>query len=168
MRIYRQEKEMYPDVCKWLMDFLSNRFRLGSTEVYDLSRTSLSRFLASHNMGSLPPEWVTWDIKVDIVGFIKQSNKLTSLAFVECKITPLTLVHLSQLLGYCRIALPVFSFLISPSGLSSSLISLFHEYQRYDVLEYYWEKGEKPRRVTIAKWDTTSCNINRGNIISGD
>jgi len=161
MRSYRQEKEMYPDVCVWFKTFLDSRFRNANNNVYDLSKISLSKFIATNHIENLPGEWVTWDIKVDIVGFIQQSDRPTSLAFVECKINSLTLAHLSQLLGYSRIALPVFSFLISPSGMSSSLVSLLKEYQRFDVLEYYWEKGKTPRRVITAKWDTMSCNITK-------
>jgi len=161
MRIYKQEREMYPDVCTWFKTFLSSRFKNSSINVYDLSKISLSKFLATHESNDLPGEWVTWDIKVDIVGIIQQPNHPTSLAFVECKIIPLTLAHLSQLLGYSRITLPVFSFLISPLGMSSSLISLLKEYQRLDVLEYYWEKGRTARRVIVAKWDSMSCNITK-------
>ncbi|MBM3235353.1 hypothetical protein FJZ31_03530 [Candidatus Poribacteria bacterium] len=164
---YKQEKEMYPDVCQWLEQFLKSRFQRATIEVCNLSESSLSRFLTTHNMGDLSPEWVTWDIKVDVVGFIQRPNRLTSLAFVECKIVRLTIEHLSQLLGYSRIAIPVFSFLISPLGLSPKLISLLQEYRRLDVLEYHWEKGKRPRRVVVAQWDTIARNLNWQNAIGG-
>ena len=159
---------MYPDVCKWFKQFLYDRFRSSDIEVYDLSRISLSRFIIKHNIIGLPNEWVTWDIMVDVVGFIRHSNISTSLAFVECKNVLLNLSHLSQLLGYSRIASPVFSFLLSPIGISSSLNSLLREYRRTDVLEYYWEKGKYPRRLIVAKWDVNAHNINRDNIICND
>ena len=157
---YKSEREMYPDVCRWLKDFLTNRYRNANIDVRDLSHTPLSRFLRTYKKGKFPGEWVTWDIRVDVVGFVHHLDH-TSLAFVECKNTNLTLAHLSQLLGYSRIAQPLYSFLISPEGLSPTLVSLLREYQRHDVLEYHWEKGKKPRRVIVAQWDGVARNLNR-------
>ena len=167
MMKYKHEKDMYPDVCKWLRQILESRFRDSKIEVHNLSASYLSKFISAHKIGNLPPEWITWDIKVDIVGLILRSDKTTLLTFVECKNSQLTLAHLSQTLGYSRIALPFLSFLLSPFGLSSSLSSLLQEYKRTDILEYYWKKGELPRKIIVAKWDTNSCNIDRNSIIGG-
>ena len=164
---YKSESDMYPDVCRWLKDFLTSRFQSADVDIYDLSQTPLSRFLRNYDKGEFPPEWVTWDIQVDVVGFIHQPQEITSLAFVECKNNKLTLSHLSQLLGYSRIAHPQFSFLISPAGFSSTLISLLRDYQRHDVLEYHWENGKRPRQVVIAEWDMIACNLNRQTMIGG-
>lgn len=164
---YKSESDMYPDVCRWLKDFLTSRFQSADVDVYDLSQTPLSHFLRSYDKGEFPPEWVTWDIQVDVVGFIHQPQEITSLAFVECKNNKLTLSHLSQLLGYSRIAHPQFSFLISPAGFSSTLISLLRDYQRHDVLEYHWENGKRPHQVVIAEWDKVACNLNRQTMIGG-
>ena len=162
---YESESEMYPDVCRWLKDFLASRFQSADVDVYDLSQTPISRFLRNYNKGQFPPEWVTWDIRVDVVGFIHHPQELTSLAFVECKNDNLTLAHLSQLLGYSRIAQPLLSFLISPEGFSSSLVSLLQDYHRHDVLEYHWENGRLPRQVVVAKWDMVACNLDRQTMI---
>lgn len=81
------------------------------------------------------------------------------MAFVECKNTKLTLAHLSQLLGYSRIAQPLYSFLISTIGFSPKLASLLQEYRRHDVLEYHWEAGRIPRQVVVAQWDMTTANL---------
>ncbi len=164
---YSTEEEMYPDVCRWLEDFLTDRFRHADIEVYNLSKSPLSHFLKTYNRGSFPAEWITWDIRVDVVGFIHSRDKLTSLAFVECKIRRLTLAHLSQLLGYSRIALPLYSFLISPMPLSSTLTSLLRKYQRADVLEYQWEKGKRPRQIVVAQWDSFACNLNEQTMTGG-
>ena len=94
---YETEKDMYPDVCKWLENFLKDRFNSADLDVYELSQKPISRFLRTYNRGVFPSEWVTWNIKVDVVGFIHQPNKPTMMAFVECKNTKLTLAHLSQL-----------------------------------------------------------------------
>lgn len=164
---YKYEKNMYPDVRQWLEEFLKNRFRLAEIDVHVLPHTSISRFLSTYNRGNFPGEWVTWDIKVDVVGFVHHSSKPTSLAFVECKNTKLTLAHLSQLLGYSRIAQPLYSFLISPIGFSPTLVSLLQEYQRRDVLEYYWEPGKMPRQIIVAEWERATYNLNRHTMIGG-
>ena len=164
---YKSEKDMYPDVCKWLQDFLTNRFKKAHVEVYELSQKPISRFLRTYNRGNFPAEWVTWHIKVDVVGFVHHSNKITDLAFVECKNTTLTLAHLSQLLGYSRIAQPLYSFLVSPTGFSPTLVSLLEEYHRHDVLEYHWETGKIPRQVVVAQWDVATSNLNRHTMIGG-
>jgi hypothetical protein len=164
---YKFERDMYSDVRQWLEDFLKDRFRLAEIDVHVLPHTPISRFLSTYNQGNFPGEWVTWDIKVDVVGFVHRSNKPTSLAFVECKNIKLTLAHLSQLLGYSRIARPLYSFLISPIGFSPKLVSLLQEYQRRDVLEYYWEPGKMPQQVIVAEWDMATCNLNRHTMIGG-
>ena len=164
---YESEKDMYSDVRQWLENFLKDRFQQADVDVHILSHTSLSRFLSTYNQGDFHEEWVTWNIKVDVVGFVHQSNKPTTLAFVECKNIKLTLAHLSQLLGYSRIAQPLYSFLISPVGFSSALVSLLQEYQRRDVLEYHWEPGRIPRQIIVSEWDIATCNLNRNTMIGG-
>lgn len=83
------------------------------------------------------------------------------------KNTKLTLAHLSQLLGYSRIARPLYSFLISPVGFSRSLVSLLQEYHRHDVLEYHSEAGKLPRQLIIAEWEMATRHLNRHTMIGG-
>ena len=47
---YESESEMYPDVCRWLKDFLASRFQSADVDVYDLSQTPISRFLRNYNV----------------------------------------------------------------------------------------------------------------------
>ncbi len=164
---YKSEKDMYPDVCQWLEDFLKDRFRQAEIDVRILAQTPISRFLSTYNRGNFPGEWVTWNIKVDVVGFVHHLNRPTDLVFVECKKNRLTLAHLSQLLGYSRIACPLYSFLISPAGFSASLVSLLQHYQRRDVLEYHWEPGQLPRQVIVAEWEMATHHLNRHTMIGG-
>ncbi len=164
---YKSEKDMYIEVCRWLEDFLKDRFSKAHIEVYELSQKPISRFLRTYNRGNFPKEWVTWNIKVDVVGFVHHANKPSDLVFVECKNTKLTLSHLSQLLGYSRIAQPIYSFLVSPIGFSATLISLLQKYQRRDVLEYYWETGKIPRQIVVAQWDRSAASLIRHNMIGG-
>lgn len=159
--------DLDPDVCQWLQNFLKDRFRQAELDVHPLPYTPISRFLSTYNRGNFSGEWVTWKIKVDVVGFVHHADKPTDLVLVECKNTKLTLAHLSQLLMYSRIARPLYSFLISSAGFSASLVSLLQEYQRRDVLEYHWEPGKLPRQVIVAEWERATCNLNRHTMIGG-
>ncbi|RKU26294.1 hypothetical protein C6499_13625 [Candidatus Poribacteria bacterium] len=159
--------DLYPDVSQWLEVFLKDRFQRAEVDVHSLPHTPISRFLSTYDRGSFLGAWRSWNIKVDIVGFVHHTNKPTDLILVECKNTKLTLAHLSQLLGYSRIARPLYSFLISPVGFSRSLVSLLQEYHRHDVLEYHSEAGKLPRQVIVAQWEMTSRNLNRHTMIGG-
>jgi len=108
-----------------------------------------------------------YNIQVDIVGFAIQKN-LTHLALVECKNDYITLRDLSQLIGYSLVALPIYSFIISPQGPSDSLILLLKTYNRLDVLRYHHPKGKLPLTVTIARWVEEANSIDLSTIISGD
>ena len=159
--------DLYPDVRQWLEGFLKDRFRQSEVDVHILPHTPISRFLSTYDRGSFPEEWRTWNIKVDVVGFVHHADKPTDLVLVECKNTKLTLAHLSQLLMYSRIAQPLYSFLISPAGFSASLVALLQAYQRRDVLEYHWEDGKMPRKIIVAEWEMATSNLNRHTMIEG-
>jgi len=162
------EKEMYGVVCGWLTEFLKQKHRRAEIRVFDSSQTSLARLISDKGLSAnLPPEWLSWDIYVDVVGFII-TPKATSLAFVECKKTSLTLGHLSQLIGYSRVVLPLHSFLVSPRGASASLVSLLKTHRRIDVLEYQWFKDGTSRAITVAKWAEPTKRIDLGTTISTD
>ncbi|MDD9975912.1 MAG: hypothetical protein OXU27_18020 [Candidatus Poribacteria bacterium] len=159
--------DLYPDVCQWLENFLKGRFRQVEIDIHAFPHTPISRFLSTYNRGNFLGEWRSWNIKVDVVGFVHHANKPTELVLVECKNTKLTLAHLSQLLMYSRIARPLYSFLISPAGFSRSLVALLHEYHRHDVLVYHSEDGKLPRQVIVAEWEMATCNLNRHTMIGG-
>jgi hypothetical protein len=164
---YKRESDMYPDVCEWLQRFLRDRFKKAEVSVHEVSRVSLAEFIRRSSFQAMfPPEWTTWDIHVDVVGFIEQKRR-AELAFVECKLMPITLMHFSQLLGYSRVAKPSFSFLISPRGISGSMLSLLETYHRTDVLEYVWLQGSMARTICIAKWDASAKTIDLGSCIGG-
>jgi hypothetical protein len=165
---YKQEKDMYPFVREWLQGFLIARHRKAKIEVFDTSRKSLARLIQDQNlMQNLPAEWPSWDIHVDVVGFIKE-EKTANLAFVECKNTAIQLSHLSQLLGYSRVALPLYSFIVAPQGISDSLKSLLLTFNRLDILNYSYKPGQLSRSISVVKWDETANCIDSGSTISGD
>jgi hypothetical protein len=164
---YRSEKDMYPAVCQWLSVFLRGRHRGAEIRVFDASRKSLARLIQETGLfKNLPAEWQSWDIYVDVVGFALTA-KTTVLAFAECKNEAVTLSHLSQLLGYSRVALPHYSVIIAPQGASDTLRSLLVTFGRTDVLVYHTEKGKLPRSVAVARWDNSSGCLDIGSIICG-
>ncbi len=165
---YRLESEMYPDVCGWLRQFLIDRHRDSRIDVFDTSRKSLARLINEIGfVENLRPEWPSWDIYVDIVGFAR-TETLTTIALVECKLGSLTLSHLSQTIGYTRIVLPFYSMLLSPVGCSSSLQSLLSTFDRIDVLDYSPNLKKISKSVAVARWDEGAQTIDRASIIAGN
>lgn len=164
---YQHEREMYEPVRKWLDRFLRDRFKDAQIRVYDGPPTKLLNILRrSGPEKTLPSDWPTWDIQVDVVGFIQMPD-VTHLALVECKNTALTIAHLAQLLGYARIARPRFAFLIAPQGMTGALTQLLRIYHRFDVLEYI-QQDKSPRALILARWDANSRSIDRTSVITTD
>ncbi len=162
---YATESDLYPEVVAWLEVFLRERFKRKKIVVRDTSRRPLKMTL--QDIGLVPsnkPEWLTYDILVDITGFIFSEN-MVEFAFVECKNTPLRLRDISQLLGYSRVALPLYSCILSPQGVSRDVGALLKTYSRYDVLEYRWTKGEKPRSIVIATWNEQQKGLDHASLI---
>ena len=153
---------MYPEVCVWLRDLLKSRFPKSAITVADTSRITLGNYLEREGSSELFPDYQTYEINVDVTGIVKRKNPC--LAFVECKLTVLTLRDLSQLLGYSKVAKPIYSILISPAGMSKALTLLLKVYRRYDVLEY-----EENTRLKIGAWDAIRKTIDPATIIpAGD
>lgn len=157
---YKTEKQMYGDISRWLHTSLASKLLNADIDVRDTHASPLSEYIKKHGLQDYFKSdlWQTYDIRVDLTAFVK-SSKHTGLVFVECKTTPISLLHISQLLGYSRVALPLFSYLISSANIGSAVKSLIMRYDRTDILEYHWEKGQFPRRIIIAKWDANSKSI---------
>jgi len=122
-------------------------------ETYDTSTVALYRFLEANNLHELFPQYRSYDIYVDVTGVVRTRHE-AHLAFVECKLKPITLRDLSQLLGYSRVAVPVYSIIVSPAGLGSGVTYLLRTYGRLDVLEYSHQ-----RRLKVATWDSGRAEI---------
>ena len=160
---YAREKEMYPDVMEWLKRQLRGMFARAEIETYDTSAVALYRFLETNGLQELFPQYQSYDIHVDVTGVVQTKHE-AHLAFVECKLNQITLRDLSQLLGYSRVAVPIYSIIISPAGIGSAMTCLLKTYSRLDVLEY-----EKNRRMKIAAWDSARREVSIPTIIpAGD
>ena len=146
---------MYPDIINWLTIDLTQKFgtKAKSIQVLDTHDSDLSNFIIKLNYQKFFPEFATFQIRQDITGFIEYSNRV-DLVFVECKNTTLSLLNLSQLIGYSCIALPIYAILLSPEGMGSTLSKLLQTYNRKDVLEF------KPnKRIQVIKWDYKKHDI---------
>ena len=159
--MYNNEIEMYPDIIKWLKKNLVQKFGKISTKitVLDTHDSDLSNFIMQLSYQKFFPEFSTYKIRQDITGFIEYDNKV-DLIFVECKNTSLSLIHLSQLIGYSCIALPIYAILLSPQGMGTTLNKLLKNYNRQDILEF------RPKRtIHIIKWDESKQDVDCMNSI---
>jgi hypothetical protein len=145
--MYHSEEQMYPEVVAWFSTLLREKNRDSNVEVYITARISLWRFIQQKGLHLVFSDYSTYDIKVDITGII-QSGIMARLAFVECKLRPITLRDVAQLLGYSRVARPAYAFILSPSGISPAISTLLISYRRFDVLEY-----DRGKRIRIATWN---------------
>ncbi len=165
---YDTEASMYPQVAAWIEQFLTERFRRHKVIVTDTSRQPLKRALQQHGLAPAnKPDWPTYDILVDITGFVINSESV-EFAFVECKKQPIKLRDISQLLGYCRVALPIYACILSPTGVSSDVAALLKTYSRYDVLEYDWPKGQTARSIVVGTWSEQRHSPDRAALIHAD
>ncbi|MDI1471524.1 hypothetical protein QI155_03170 [Thermodesulfovibrio sp. 1176] len=142
-----KEQDLYSQVSKWLYNYLNSWNKRKEIIVKDTHKVNLSDFIVKNNLQNLIPQYSAYDIKVDITGIIKDKNNL-KLVFVECKIKPIRLLDVGQLLGYSLVAKPIEAFLISPRGTSEPLYQLLKIYGRYDILSY-----DKNRNIKILTWD---------------
>jgi len=153
--MYRTEIEMYPDIICWLENDLLQRFgkQAAKVTVLDTHDSDLSNFIIRLNYQKYFPEFTTYQIRQDITGFIEYSDKV-ELVFVECKNELLSLINLSQIIGYSCIALPLYSILLSPKGMGTTLSKLLQTFNRKDILEF-----RPKRKVQIIKWDYQKQDI---------
>jgi len=163
---YINEQQMYPDVAKWLNRLLKGKYPEARIEVRDTHATKLNEYVIRHGLQEYfdDDRWHTYDIKVDLTAFIK-SQKSKGLIFVECKTTNISLLNVSQLLGYSRVALPLSSYLLSSAGIGTSVQTLITKYGRSDILEYHWRKGEAARNMIIAKWESNLKTIDLNSVL---
>lgn len=147
MRYGIKEGQIYGDVSEWLATRLRSLYPGWKAKVFDTSRVRLSNFLAREGLTEAFPGYEGFEIEVDVTAVLRRGVK-ASLAFVECKVPPITLRDVGQILGYSRVAGPVLSLIVSPSGISNSLGLLLNTFNRVDLLEY-----GQGRRLKIATWD---------------
>ncbi|MGJ8743203.1 hypothetical protein [Polaribacter sp.] len=159
--MYSNEIEIYPDLIVWLENRLKGDFgrKAKKITVLDTHDSDLSNFIIKLKYQRFFPNFTTYKIRQDITGFIEYENKV-ELVFVEVKIGQLKLIDLSQLIGYSCIALPLFSILIAPAGMGSTLAKLLTSFNRKDILEF-----RPGRKIEVLKWDAIKQDIDFMNSI---
>ncbi|MCE5193720.1 hypothetical protein LLF88_07315 [bacterium] len=162
------ERSLYAPVTTWLHDFLQGRHPRSEVTTLDMSQSSLVATIKMKQMGSdFPGDWVTWDVHADVVGFVRTKASVL-IALVECKLGPLTLRDLSQLIGYCQVVRPAYAFLLSPPGPSPSLLRLLTVFNRTDILVYERVRNRASGSIVIASWDPIAKQLDRRRIVSTD
>jgi len=164
--VSKNEAAIYPDIILWLGGFLGTRFHKAEIDIQDTHAYPLNTYVRRHNLHQYfqGDTWQTYDIRVDITGFVRYGSSC-GLVFVECKTRPISLIHVSQILGYSRVAQPIQSYLISTVGIGDAVRSLILRYDRTDVLEYYWERGRQPRRIIVARWESDTRQLDQASIL---
>ncbi|MEM3626421.1 MAG: hypothetical protein QXZ25_00135 [Candidatus Bathyarchaeia archaeon] len=158
--MYKNERAMYPDVCSWFKKVLQSKFKNARICVEDTSKKVLSKWLIEKGFHNFFPYHQTYEVEVDVTGVIVKSDKEAYLGFVECKLGKINLRDFSQLLGYSKVALPMYSIILSPKGVSHSLNLLFNVARRNDILYY-----SADRHIFITRWDERKRDIDFSTII---
>jgi len=145
--MYKKEFQMYAPVRDWWERFLKERHERSQVSVYDTSKIVLYRVMQEHHLETFFPDYLTYDVKVDITGVIITKDE-AKLALVECKLMPITLRDVGQMLGYSKVTQPLYSLILLPQCLSDPLIRLLKFFQRFDVLDY-----GNGQRIRLATWN---------------
>jgi len=150
---------LYPDVCAWFKKILEKKFKDAKVCVEDTSKKVLSKWLVEKGFHNFFPNYQTYEIEVDVTGIVEKSDE-AHLGFIECKLGRITLRDLSQLLGYSKVALPLYSVILSPKGISRSLNLLFNVARRDDILFY-----TNDRYIIIGRWNEKRRDLDLSSVI---
>lgn len=153
------ESELYKPIGNWLEAFLIERHPKATIHVHDSSRKVLSALLYDLGLTAKIPRSESYEIMVDITGVI-ETHSSVELALVECKIHPVSLKDVSQLLGYSLVARPLYSILMSTCSVSKAVWNLLETYNQMDILTY-----SKHGLIRICEWNTTRNEPNASSII---
>ncbi len=156
------EKDLYPDIEKWLNQYLTDNYK-GCDIITTSESSSKTLDVVLKKYGIHLDELEGLLIKIDVIGIIQKSKNHDGikLVFVEVKDELLTLKDLGQLWGYTKLANPIESFLISSEGLGTLQI-IFDVHNRKDLL-VYGENSEK--FMKIVKWDNSRKIIDYSTMI---
>lgn len=144
-----KEKDLYDPLAKWLYGYLKKIYPKLEVLTYDTSKHYLSKFMTRNNLIDIYETYSEYDIKPDVVGFIKDNKEFV---FIEAKVGPIELKNIGQLLGYCYIAKPKLAFIISPEYPSGNLIKTL-EFNK-ELLKY-----SKDSYIKIGVWKEKEKNV---------
>lgn len=136
------EQELYAPLTSWFKAHLSKTYGQDAL-AYDVSSGNLNQFISrDKDLLDVFDYCNNYRIKPDIVGFLHKSKEM---AFIEAKVTALSLKEVGQLMGYCLVAKPVEAWLVSSKSPSASLIRIL---QAHPILLEY----APGKRIKIATW----------------
>ena len=106
-----QEEELYPEIRRWLNNYLKEKYGKDNWTVL-VSEDSHKHFIedALKRMGINRGLFTRLKIKVDIVASLKKGNR-EELVHMEVKVPPTSLKDLGQLWGYTQLINPLESSL---------------------------------------------------------
>ena len=155
------EIELYEPMRIWLQQYLEDKYKNSEIITVDAHAKTLDSFLQEYGVLEYYPLTVGLDIQIDVLGIIKQKNKV-SLVFIEAKKTQLNLHDLGQLWAYCKLCDPLEAFLLSSHGLGS-LNKLFNNLLREDLLDF--GDGKLIKKMKVGKWDIMAKSIDYNSLI---
>jgi len=142
-----REFDLYEPMCKWLQQYLIDKYENFEIIVADTHSERLD--YALQKFGIVFDMATGIDIQIDVLGIIKNSKEV-KLFFVEAKKTSLTLKDLGQLWAYCKLIDPEEAFLLTSSDLGS-LNKLINVYNREDLLNF--GDGKIIKKMKIGIWN---------------
>lgn len=147
-----KESDLYKPMCKWLKQYLKDKYKGYEIFVDDTSEIRLEKALAKYGVVCELANGV--DIQIDVLG-IAIKNSEVKLFFIEAKKTKLTLRDLGQLWAYCKLIDPDEAFLLTSDQLGS-LNKLLNAFHREDLLDFGDKK--KIKKMKVGRWDVnTNC-----------
>ena len=155
------EIELYEPMRIWLQQYLEDKYKNSEIITVDAHAKTLDSFLQEYGVLEYYPLTVGLDIQIDVLGIIKQKNKV-SLVFIEAKKTQLNLHDLGQLWAYCKLCDPLEAFLLSSHGLGS-LNKLFNNLLREDLLDF--GDGKLIKKMKVGKWNIMTNSIDYHSVI---
>lgn len=136
------EQQLYAPLTSWFKTHLSEQYEHDAA-AYDVSSGNLNQFISrDKDLVAVFDYCDNYRIKPDVVGFLHGTKEL---AFIEAKVTALSLKEVGQLMGYCLVAKPIEAWLVSTRTPSASLIRIL---QAHPVLLQYAPN----KRIKIATW----------------
>jgi len=158
MHNVKLEKDLYPAMVKWLLQYLKDRYPNAEIYSIDTSELTLDKVLMQYNVIDEYPQAVGLDIQIDVLGLVKENHR-TKLFFIEAKKTKLTIQHLGQLIVYCKLIGPQDAFLLSSAGMGS-LSKILVNLNREDLLYYSYYKidgnllcVDTNSKIHVGAWD---------------
>lgn len=146
----QSEFELYEPMCKWLKNYLTDKYKHSEVITVDAHSERLDKVLQQYGIVNDTATGV--DIQIDVLGIVK-SNKSVKLFFIEAKKTSLTLRDLGQLWAYCKLIDPDEAFLMTSADLGT-LNKLLNTFKREDLLDF--GDGKHIKKMKVAVWNLTT------------